>query len=332
MLEKVTSVDTWKDVSADIVLLSDIHADKNTDYTWLYKAAKELDGRDTSAIMVLGDTLNDGCDTESAKQMCEVYYEFAKRAPVIIITGNHDLVTKKGERWRFIRLPEDVATLENNFNNFAQIPGVKVLRNESTTLKNYNIRINGIEMDPSYYRNERSGESHTMLSENLATYFDNPTNKDEYNIFLSHSPINLMEPDFRGRFQVFDETDLHLSGHMHNGLLPIYLEKLVPNNYGLVGKKIKTEAEIQKEKVKLEEMSKFLKQVLKKTGEDLKVKPFKIDLFPELSKGLINFGEEQYGIIANPYCTFSSDKGNKTKLNKYFPPVLQTVKIRKRTR
>lgn len=298
MLEKITQVDTHKNVEADFILLSDIHASKSTDYNWLYKAADELKKRGATAIMVLGDLLNDGLDSESAKHLSDVLYEFGKTAPVIMITGNHDLVTPKqletGERWFFIRRPEDIAILEQNINLFNNIPNATFLRNEDTLLPG-GIRVLGLHMKPAYYTNEV--ENHLMLCETLVENFGNTLDKREYNVFLSHSPINLMNPNFRENFYVFDNVDLQLAGHMHNGLLPHYLEWLIPGDKGLIGKRER--------------------------------KPY---LFPELSKGKIHLGGNAYGIIASPYCTFSAEKKDKVKYNSLYPPVLQTVKVRKRVR
>ena len=298
MLENITKVDTHKNVEADFILLSDIHASKSTDYNWLYKAAEEVKKRGATAIMVLGDLLNDGLDTESAKRLSDVLYEFGKTAPVIMITGNHDLVTPKltdtGERWLFIRIPEEIAILEQNISLFSNVPNATFLRNEDTLLPG-GIRVLGLHMKPGYYINE--ADNHLMLCETLAGNFGNTLDKCEYNIFLSHSPINLMNPNFRENFYVFDNVDLQLAGHMHNGLLPYYLEWLIPGNKGLIGKRER--------------------------------KPY---LFPSYSKGKIHFGGNSYGVIASPYCTFSAEKKDKVKFNALYPPVLQTVKVRKRTR
>lgn len=300
MLEKITKVDTHKNVEADIVLLSDIHASKSTDYNWLYKAAKEIKEREVTATMVLGDILNDGLDEESAKRMSDVFYEFGKVAPVIMITGNHDLVTPKqtetGERWFFIRRVEDLAVLEKNIALLSSVPNATFLRNKDIALPG-NIRVLGLDMPPSYYTNENERKNQLALCDTLIDNFGNTLDKREYNIFLSHSPVNLMEQNFRENFYVFDNVDLQLAGHMHNGMLPYYLEWLIPESKGLIGKR---------------------------NG--------KLYLFPNLSKGKISFGNNAYGIIANPYCSISEEKRGKTKYNSLYPPVLQTVKVRKKIR
>jgi len=298
MLEKITKVDTSKNVEADFILLSDIHASESTDYNWLYKAAEEVKKRGATAIMVLGDILNDGLDTESAKRMSDVIYEFGKTAPVIMITGNHDLVTPKltdtGERWLYIRTPEDLAVLEQNISLLSSAPNATFLRNQETVLPG-NIRVLGLDMPPSYYRDEKQSQS--MICDTLLDNFGRTLDKREYNIFLSHSPVNLMDQNFRERFYVFDNVDLQLAGHMHNGSLPYYLEWLIPGNRGLIGKR---------------------------NGS--------LYLFPELSKGKIKLGNNAIGVIANPFCTISAEKKDKAKFNALYPPVLQTVKVRKRTR
>jgi len=298
MLEKITKVETDKNVCDDFVLLSDIHASKSTDYNWLYKAAKKIKDRGVSAVLVLGDSLNDGLDIESAKRLSDVFYEFAKSATVIMINGNHDLVTPKqtenGKRWFFIHKPEDLEKFREVLKLFEDIPNVNLLRNNSVVLP-FGIRVVGFEIGPSYYTNEIKNTE--MLENHLETYFNFLLDPNEYNIFLSHSPLNFMDPKFRERFPFFNNVDLQLSGHMHNGLLPEFMSWMVPGNRGLIGKK---------------------------NGKPI--------LFPELSKGRVNFDENSCGIIASPYCTISEEKLNKINYNLLYPPVLQTVKVRKRKR
>jgi len=238
MLEKITKVDTKKDVMADFVLLSDIHASKSTDYNWLYQAAKRIKNRDVTAVIVLGDSLNNGLDLESAKRLSDVYYEFGKVAPVIMINGNHDLVTPKqtdkGERWFYIRKPEDVEILEKILAMFNELPNVNLLRNNDLLLPG-GIRVLGLDIDVAYYSNEFKNQA--MLYETFISYFNDALDKRDYNVFLSHSPLNLMDPIFRENFHVFDNIDLQLAGHMHNGLLPHYLSWIFPGDVGLIGKK-----------------------------------------------------------------------------------------------
>lgn len=299
MLEKNTVVETVKDINADLVLLSDIHASKSTDYIWLYKAIYNISRRqNVNAIVVLGDSLNDGLDLESAKKLSDVYYRFGKIAPVIMINGNHDLVTPKqtdnGERWFFIRTPEDLLILDEVFKMFDSIPNVNLLKNSEILLPE-GIRMLGVHMPASYYRNEIGNR--LMAYDVIENCFDKSLEKNEYNIFLSHSPLNFMDQDFRENFKVFNNVDLHLAGHMHNGLLPHYLSWLVPGSRGLIGKK-----------------------------------DGRYCLFPRYCKGNVKITDNSCGVIASPYCTFSEEKTDMVKYNSLFPPVLQTVKIRKKVR
>lgn len=291
MLEKTTKIDTYKDIKTNLLLLSDIHADKNTDYTFFNKILNKINIHEKiNFICSLGDTLNDGLDIESAKRMCDVYENFSRMAPLIIISGNHDKVTCKGDRWFYIRKPEDMEVYNKIISLYQSIPNTVYLSNSG--IKIGNINFFGVDMDAPYYKNEH--ENADMINE-LVKDMNVFVNSDRvYNINLSHSPINFMENDFISNINFFKNFDLFLAGHMHNGLLPYYLEKLVPYNYGLLGKR---------------------------NGKTI--------IFPDLSKGTVKINNQQVGIIANPYCTFSSEKVDKVKYNKLYPKVMQTVKIRK---
>lgn len=290
MFKKNTDISTLKDIESSLLVLSDIHADKDTDYTFLYKVLDRIkDKGDTSIICSLGDTLNDGLDIETAKRISDVYEKFSRVAPLVIIPGNHDKVTCKNGRWLYIKTPEDLLIYDKIVSLYKSIPNTHYLSNEGILIDGINFF--GIDMPISYYKSENANR---MMASDLLESLDINANDYTYNIFLSHSPINFMENDFVSSIDSLKNFDLFLAGHMHNGLLPCYLEHFVPGNYGLLGR--------------VNGKSKY---------------------FPPYSKGNVKINDHQTGVIANPYCTFSSEKVDKLKYNKFYPKVMQTVKIRK---
>lgn len=293
MLKKNTNIYTNKDVNLDIVLLADLHADKNTDYTWLYKNATFLKDKYSDFIAVLGDMLDDGLDYESAKRVSDILNKYGEIAPVIMINGNHDIITRKDEKWKVISNDEELKVREQITNLYRSIPNVSYLLNDSVSFPIKNVNFYGANPNIHYYDDEYS--PYDTLEDSVINQIDSCVSNDGYNIFLTHSPKSFMDNTFIRGYSLFDNMDLFLSGHMHNGLVPIYFEKFVPSHYGFIG---------------------FLRK--------------KKILFPELAKGTVNINETAKGVIANPYCTISSTKGILSNLNSMFPPVSQTVKIRKR--
>ena len=71
------------------------------------------------------------------------------------------------------------------------------------------------------------------MLETLQNNFNLVTNlpKKKYKVALIHSPILLSEKKVVEKSK---EYDLVLSGHMHNGLIPRILDKIIKNNYGLI--------------------------------------------------------------------------------------------------
>ncbi|MBQ9854431.1 MAG: metallophosphoesterase [Bacilli bacterium] len=293
MFKKNTMIYTVKDVNLDIALLADLHANKNTDYTWLYKNATFLRNGYPDFIAVLGDMLDDGLDYESAKRVSDILDKYREIAPVVMINGNHDLITKKDGKWKVISTDEELKVGEQISNLYRSIPNVSYLLNDSVSFPFKNVNFYGANPNIHYYDDEYS--PYDTLEDSVIKQFDSKVDNDNFNIFLTHSPKSFMDNTFIRGYSLFDNMDLFLSGHMHNGVVPIYFEKFIPSHYGLVGFS-------RKKKI----------------------------LFPELAKGTVNINETAKGIIANPYCTISNGKGKVSSLNSLFPPVSQTVKVRKR--
>ena len=293
MFKKNTMVYTNKDVNLDIALLADLHSNKNTDYTWLYKNASFLRDEYPDFITVLGDMLDDGLDIESAKKVSDVLDRYASIAPVIMINGNHDLINRKGEKWMVITSDEELILQEKIINLYNNIPNVSYLLNDKVSFPLKNVNFYGANPIIHYYDDEFS--PYDTLEDSVIKQFDSKVDNDNFNIFLTHSPKSFMDNSFIRGYSLFDNMDLFLSGHMHNGLVPIYFEKLIPSHYGLIGFSCKKKI-----------------------------------LFPGFAKGKVDVNETTMGVIANPYCTISNSKGKLSNFNSMFPPVSQTVKIRKR--
>ena len=58
-------------------------------------------------------------------------------------------------------------------------------------------------------------------------------NKRYYNILLCHSPIDVLKKDVLNNSKEIRKTNLILSGHMHNGMVPKFLDH--KGNIGFIG-------------------------------------------------------------------------------------------------
>ena len=99
--------------------------------------------------------------------------------------------------------------------------------NESITLKK--ITFYGYTLPYLYYSKKNIEQSKVAL-----TFFKlNKTGfkNNNYNIILSHTPIIFENADL---VKEVKNVDLVLSGHMHNGVIPIVLDKIFKGSKGII--------------------------------------------------------------------------------------------------
>ncbi len=288
MITKNTVVKTDKEINFDMSIISDIHADKDTDLGILDRYLEEFKKYNLQYIAILGDILNDGTDVESAKRISDYFYKMGKIAPVMMILGNHDKVTLKDDRWYVISNDEDLAKFNEMVSIFKDIPGVNFLSNSGVLFGD--LYFYGMDPQTEYYFDA------TPLPEKIDMLYSHVINmsKYNYNVLLSHSPQLVIDKRMIDAFKFYKDVDLILTGHMHNGFLPVYMEWMFPGNRGLLGSKFN--------------------------------KPY---LFPDIAKGSVQLRNNLTGIIANPVCTIPSFKGSVSKYNSLYPPVVNNVKVRK---
>ena len=288
MITKNTTVKTDKEVNFDMSIISDIHADKDTDYSILDRYIKEFGKYNLQYIAVLGDLVNDGTDVESAKRVSDYLDKMGKIAPVMMILGNHDKVTFKDGRWYIIRNDEDLAKFNEMVSIFKSIPGVYFLSNNGVLFGD--IYFYGMDPETKFYLDA------TPICEKIDLLYSHviDMSKYNYNVLLAHSPQLVIDKRMIDAMKFYNDVDLILTGHMHNGFLPPYMEWMIPGNKGLLASN---------------------------NG-----KPY---LFPDNAKGSVQLRENLTGIIANPVCTIPSFKTKARKYNSLYPPVVQNVKVRK---
>ena len=140
--------------------------------------------------------------------------DLAKISKVFISLGNHD-----------IRENKDLLYFKD-----LKIDNLYLLNNSYYIDKK--VVINGYNMPSDYYYNNHGGEDAKVMYQDLLKNKDKLYFSDKlFNISLIHSPISLLDKDVSNHLK---KCDLILCGHMHNGLVFKWLDKLFKNNYGLV--------------------------------------------------------------------------------------------------
>lgn len=234
-------IDTFGKVNKDtkLTLLSDCHFNEKTNNRKILKLLDKLEKEEPNYIFLLGDVINDTKMGNEVMNTVEFYLNvMASIAPVYLIYGNHDIMTKIGDgNWVKYRSKEYISMLNS-------IKDLKLLDNDSVILPE-NISLTGVTLPLEYY--QKYFESNLMyliyLKEHINNGMFNTLNNELYNIFLCHSPNSIFDKKTylkllkMIREKVTDDVnfDLILSGHLHNGLVPSYMDKLIPGNRGLVG-------------------------------------------------------------------------------------------------
>ena len=220
-IEIVKNILSSKKLKKDITFIhiGDIHYNETTSTKKLEYIKYAIEDAHPDYIFITGDLLDRPKITknkEKIKLLVSWLNSLGNIAKVFISLGNHDIILE--EDYKF-------------FNKLNDINNIYVLNNQSYEDKN--IFISGFTLPTNYYYNIEKHEDENALLETLQNNFNLVTNlpKKKYKVALIHSPILLSEKKVVEKSK---EYDLILSGHMHNGLIPRILDKIIKNNYGLI--------------------------------------------------------------------------------------------------
>ena len=220
-IEIVKDILSSKKLKKDITFIhiGDIHYNETTSAKKLEYIKYAIEDAHPDYIFITGDLLDRPKITknkEKIKLLVSWLNSLGNIAKVFISLGNHDIILE--EDYKF-------------FNKLNDINNIYVLNNQS--YEDENVFISGFTLPTNYYYNIEKHEDENALLETLQNNFNLVTNlpKKKYKVALIHSPILLSEKKIVEKLK---EYDLVLSGHMHNGLIPRILDKIIKNNYGLI--------------------------------------------------------------------------------------------------
>lgn len=220
-IEIVKNILSSKKLKKNITFIhiGDIHYNETTSTKKLEYIKYAIEDAHPDYIFITGDLLDRPKITknkEKIKLLVSWLNSLGNIAKVFISLGNHDIILE--EDYKF-------------FNKLNDINNIYVLNNQS--YEDENVFISGFTLPTNYYYNIEKHEDENALLETLQNNFNLVTNlpKKKYKVALIHSPILLSEKKVVEKLK---EYDLILSGHMHNGLIPRILDKIIKNNYGLI--------------------------------------------------------------------------------------------------
>jgi predicted MPP superfamily phosphohydrolase len=215
---KVINLSTNKDVKdTNIVCISDLHYSKKLNKKVLPYLYNEICSCHPDYICFLGDLLND----DSFEDVYNYITYLSYIAPVIMIDGNHDIKSFKVDDEEHIN-KHHILSNELKF-LLSNIPNVYYLNENQSEL------FDGISFTGTDFYH------HTHEDENIQFLRANEPDIDanDYNILLCHSPYIIKKDVFDKLPPVYKDFDAAFTGHIHNALMPAYIDQHIKGNLGL---------------------------------------------------------------------------------------------------
>ena len=226
MIKRIT-VNTDKILTDKYLLVvSDIHKTKDLDKDNLSLFNKQLKRtkHQIDYILIVGDIINDTedlLDIDFQNRFRKEMIEFLKDYKTIIYLGNHDESTKidknkdKYKQGDSTILKDMLTSLDN----------VYLLDNNTT----YEDDISFASFNPNLdYYIKYYGEKSEFLRQ-FNEYKTSKFDKNTFNILLCHDPESIIKLSELENTCIEPNTDIVVSGHMHNGFLPPMLNFIVKN-------------------------------------------------------------------------------------------------------
>lgn len=201
------------------VHISDIHFNVDTKEKKLIDITNTIYNIKPNYIFISGDLVDNKDivnNKTEIKKLVTFLSNLGKINRVIISLGNHDIMSDSDLTF---------------FNKLNDIKNIYVLNN--SIYEDDNIYVTGHTLEHSYYYNITKHESMELLLKNLNNNKNIITKlpKNKYKIALIHSPVLLNKNEVLEKLR---EYNLILCGHMHNGMVPRIIDKLIKNNYGII--------------------------------------------------------------------------------------------------
>lgn len=198
-------------INKKIVVISDVHYYNKKNINKLNKVLKKIENIKPDYICIPGDLI-DEAKIYDKELLIEWLKKLGTICKVIISIGNHELfLTKKHISTFNTGLIEQIKSIDN----------IKYLDNE--IYSECGINFIGITLPLEYYY-KRKEDSNYFIN-----FFNQKFNKidNKYNILLCHSPICIGTKEVLNRIKIGNKLNIVLSGHMHGGVTPNFLKKIL---------------------------------------------------------------------------------------------------------
>lgn len=220
------------DNNLNFLVFSDLHFSINYNKNILNGIKRKIIDIKPDYVFIVGDII-DGLHFVSNDDVMNDLFDFLydlgnlndKRIPVLVSLGNHDMDSYDRNNGSLV-----INDVNYYFNKY-----IKRFDNKNVYLLNSSYYVDDFIFVYGFTQNKDSFCKNSYSSD--IEYFDslyseyNDIYNDRYKVALIHNPINLLDNDIDDKLRTFN---LILSGHMHNGLVFNFLDKLIKNNYGFI--------------------------------------------------------------------------------------------------
>ena len=215
---KEITLNTDKDVKdTKIVCISDLHYSKKLNKKILPYLFDRITAYNPDYICFLGDLLNDDSFEEVYNYITYLSYV----APVMLIDGNHDIKSFEVNDKTYVNkghiLSDELKVQLDN------IPKVSYLKENDTRYFD-NISFTGTD----FYHHTHELDNWKFLDHNVPDI-----DPKDFNILLCHSPYIITGETFSAIDREYKNFDAAFTGHIHNALMPAYIDNRIKANIGL---------------------------------------------------------------------------------------------------
>ncbi len=209
-----------------ILLISDIHKQKgkSENHLKLIKSQLVENFHNIDFVVIPGDVVNDANDLQDKsfnRELAKELEQFLSGKKTIISLGNHDQMhLNNSKKW-------EPASNELIYEALDNVPNIKLLRNGELIVDG-DMSFSSFSPNVRYYT-ERKENIEDYKKEFYEFYNENLFNEETYNVFLTHEPQSIIKLSRLNKSCIQNNTDLVVSGHMHNGLLPNIMQPFFKN-------------------------------------------------------------------------------------------------------
>jgi hypothetical protein len=207
-----------------IALITDLHYEEDYDLNIFSNILNILKDNKPDFICLSGDIIDRNNLIKKEDLLIplkQFIQDLGNITQTIVTIGNHELCNR--------HIKGDFNLVNDWFLKLNRIENIYYLYNKS--LVRGNICFTSFDLPFEYYEIKSGKKSEQYLLKNIDKNIN--LTKKYYNILLSHSPIDIIKEKVLKESEEMKKVNLILSGHMHNGMVPPFLDG--KGNIGIIG-------------------------------------------------------------------------------------------------